>query len=452
MGIFLFMGGLGRASRRECDPMGEGRRVPARSYNSGFELAHDTYNGITAASDGKIYYVLCSESIDVGAQVYSFDPATSAIRHLSDLTEACGGKGAKAIPQNKSHVSFWEVDGKLYFASDIGYYTIDQGMETMGTPPPGYKPYPGGYFLSYDMATGKFESLAREPHGEGIFAMTIDPVRARLYGISWPSGYFIRYDLAKRELKDLGKVSMDGEAGRGPKYRTLCRSLVLNPEDGSVYFTTAEGFILRYRLDRDSLERVEGEDMKKDYFGHYDPSLPGTMAYNWRQALWYKREKCIYGVHGNSGYLFRFDPYAPRVEVLDRITSEPSRRSGMYDQFSYGYLGFALGPDGHTLYYLTGGPIYVDGKRVVGRSGTAKGESKGDENLHLVTYDILNAHYIDHGAIFFKDGQRPSYVNSLAVAKDGSVYSLSRITENGQTRTDLMSIPNPFHSTDVSGL
>ena len=445
MTFLLLSMGLGNTSRFEWDHMAEQRRVLARSYNSGFGLAHDTYNGITAASDGKIYYVLCSESIDVGAQVYSFDPATATILHLGDLTEACGDRGSKAIPQNKSHVSFWEADGKLYFASDIGYYTIDKGMETMGSPPPGYKPYPGGCFLAYDMAAEKFESLAREPHGEGIFAMTIDPTRARLYGLSWPSGYFIRYDLAKRHGKDLGKVSMDGEAGRGPKYRTLCRSLVLDPQDGSVYFTTADGFILRYQYDRDCIERVQGEDMKKDYFGYFDPSSPGTMAYNWRQALWYPPDRCIYGVHGNSGYLFRFDPYIPRVEVIERLTSLPSRRSGMFDQFSYGYLGFALGPDGHTLHYLTGGPIYVDGKRLAGKSSTAKGESKGDENLHLVTYDILKAHYIDHGAIFFNDGQRPSYVNSLAVAKDGTMYALSRIKEKGQTRTDLMSVPSPFH-------
>lgn len=418
----------------------------AKTYNSGFELAHDTYNGITAASDGKIYYVLCSESIDVGAQVYCYDPPADTIRHLGDLTEACGDKGLKAIPQNKSHVSFWESGGKLYFASDIGYYTIENGMETVGVPPPGYQPYPGGYFLAYDMADGKFESLAKEPHGEGIFAMTIDAGRGRLYGISWPSGYFIYYDFAKKKLKDLGKVSMDGEAGRGPKYRTLCRSLVLDPEDGSVYLTTADGFIFRYRPDRDCIERMPDEDMKKDYFGYYDPASPGTMAYNWRQVLWYPPDKCIYGVHGNSGYLFRFDPHVPRVEVLERLTSEPSKRSGMFDEFSYGYLGFTLGPDGHTLHYLTGGPIYVDGKRVVGKSSTAKGESKGEENLHLVTYDILKAHYIDHGAIFFEDGQRPSYVNSLAVAKDGTAYALSRITENGQTRTDLMSIPSPFRS------
>jgi hypothetical protein len=451
LGIFLILAGAGFSCNpsSSVDQPGEAKKekpLVARTFNSGFELAHDSYNGISGASDGKIYYVLSSEAIDVGAQIYSYDPVSGTLRHLGDLTEVCGEKGLKAIPQNKSHVKFWESGGKLYFASHIGYYTIKNGMETMGVPPPGYKPYPGGHFLSYDMTTGKFENLAKEPHQEGIIAMTLDPGRGRLYGLSWPSGYFLRYDLAKKEMKDLGKTSMEGEAVRGPKFRTLCRSLVVDPEDGSVYFTTADGFILRYRYDRDCIERVQDEDMKKDYFGSYDPTSSGSMGYNWRQALWYSPEKCVYGVHGNSGYLFRFDPRVPRIEVLDRLTSEPSQRSGMYDEFSYGYLGFTLGPDGHTLYYLTGGPIYVNGKRLAGKSSTAKGESKGQEDLHLITYDIPNAKYMDHGAIFFKDGQRPSYVNSIAVGKDGAVYALSRITENGHTRTDLIGIPSPFKS------
>ena len=79
------------------------------------------------------------------------------------------------------------------------------------------------------------------------------------------------------------------------------------------------------------------------------------------------------------------------------------------------------------------------------------GESKGIEDLHLVTYDIPTGKYIDHGAIFFADGQRPSYVNSIAVGKDGTVYALSRITENGKTRTDLMSIPAAQHPRSRSG-
>ena len=116
----------------------------------------------------------------------------------------------------------------------------------------------------------------------------------------------------------------------------------------------------------------------------------------------------------------------------------------MGDQFSYGYLGFKLGPDGHTIYYLTGAPIYENGKRVKGAASTAKGEAKGLEDLHLITYDLNDGKYLDHGAVFFPDGTRPLYVNSIAIGNDGTVYTLGRVTENGKTRTDLISIPNPF--------
>jgi hypothetical protein len=168
------------------------------------------------------------------------------------------------------------------------------------------------------------------------------------------------------------------------------------------------------------------------------------MGYNWRQTFWRAKDKMIYGVHGNSGYLFRFDPRAPRIEVLDRITSEPSKRCGMFDQFSYGYLGFGPGPDGKTIHYLTGGPIYIDGKRLAGKATTAMGEAKGLEDLHLITYDIEKLKYTDNGAVFYENSQRPLYVNAITVGKDGMVYTLPRITENGKTRSDLVAIPGPL--------
>jgi hypothetical protein len=96
------------------------------------------------------------------------------------------------------------------------------------------------------------------------------------------------------------------------------------------------------------------------------------MCYNWRKIFWHPKEQVAYGVHGNSGYLFRFDPRTEKVELVERITSEPSRKSGMFDQFSYGYLGFQLGPDDETIYYLTGGPIYEDGKRLKGEDADCK--------------------------------------------------------------------------------
>jgi hypothetical protein len=416
----------------------------ARIHDSGFTLAHDTYNGMGTGSDGNIYYVLCSESYRIGAQMYCYEPGADRIRHLGDLTEACGEKGLKAVVQGKSHVNFVEAQGKLYFATHIGYYSLIDGMEKIGIPPEGYAAYPGGHFLSYDLETGTFQALARAPQGEGILSMTMDTRRGRLYGLTWPTGTFIRYDLASATLENLGPTARQGENGKGDQYRTICRSLVVDPQDGTVYYTNGDGDIFACRVERDTLEKLPDVDLRKDYFGIYDPTSPGHMGYNWRQTVWYAPKRSVYGVHGNSGYLFRFDPSVPRVEVLDRLTSRPSQRSGMFDQFSYGYLGFALGPDGRTLHYLTGGPVYVDGKRVAGKRETSMGESKGIENLHLVTYDIPAARYTDHGPIFFADGSRPAYVNSIAVGRDGTVYSLSRLQRNGRTVTDLISIPGPF--------
>ncbi|MCP5114914.1 MAG: hypothetical protein GY953_29130, partial [bacterium] len=123
----------------------------ACTFHSGFDLSHDTYNGLGVASDGKVYYILCAESPETGGQMYSFDPATDRIEHLGDLTEASGEQGLKAIPQGKSHVPFYEAGGKLYFATHVDFYTEKDGRELMGEPPPGYGVYPGGHFLAYEM-------------------------------------------------------------------------------------------------------------------------------------------------------------------------------------------------------------------------------------------------------------------------------------------------------------
>ena len=73
-------------------PMVSGK-LTAKTYNSGFALAHDTYNGMLAASDGKIYYVLSAEPQDVAGQMFVYDPATDKTKFVGDLTEACGEKG-----------------------------------------------------------------------------------------------------------------------------------------------------------------------------------------------------------------------------------------------------------------------------------------------------------------------------------------------------------------------
>lgn len=424
--------------------------IRATVYNSNFELSHDTYNGMYAADDGMIYYVLCSQSIDEGGKMYSFNPETKDIILCGDLTEACGEKGLKTIPQGKSHVNFIEKDGKLFFSTHIGYYSIVDGMEEIGIPSEGYLPYPGGHLLSYDVTTRKFEDYAIVPHREGVLTMNMDTRRNIIYGITWPSGYFFKYEVDRNIMTDYGRISMDGENGKGGRYRSLCRSIVIDPDNGNAYFTVSEGTIFYYDPNTNQIVTVAEDNLRKDYFGYYDPSTPGHMGYNWRQVFWYAPHKCIYGVHGNSGYFFRFDPYAKKVDVLDRITSRASQLSGMYDQFSYGYLGLALAPNQRTVYYLTGSPLYINGQRVAGKSKTARGEAKGLENLNLVTYDLLNCQYQDHGSVYFDDGSVPLYVNSIAIGRDGHIYFLGRVTGKESVRTELIQIPDPFFNRQKS--
>lgn len=422
------------------------KELIAATYDSGFDKAHDTYNAITKASDGRIYYILSSDHIDVGGKMYVFDPLLDKVEFLGDLTEICGEGGKKIIPQGKSHVRFYESDGKLYFSTHVGYYELIDGMDRLPVDPPdGYELYAGGHILSYDLQSRAFEDLAIIPEGEGVVSMTMDKERRQIFGITWPRGHFFHYDVDAGQLKMLGQISGNGEAGQpGEDFRSLCRSLVVDPKDGTVYVSISEGDILHYHPPIGKLVTLPHLNLRIDYFGKYDPTQPGSMGYNWRKIFWYGPEDMAYAVHGNSGYLFRIDLRQQQLEIVERITSELSRKCGMFDQFSYGYLGFQLGPDGKTIYYLTGGPIYENGKRLKGEDEIAKGAAKGLENLHLVTFDLAKREYRDHGPIFYANGQRPLYVNSIAVGDDGSIYTLARIERDGHTMTDLIRIPSPF--------
>ncbi|MFD2937443.1 NHL repeat-containing protein [Spirosoma flavum] len=422
--------------------------LTAKRYYSGFALASDAYNAIAAASDGKIYYVLSSESYEQGGQMYVYDPKNDETQFIADLTGVCGEADKKAIPQGKSHVRFYEFEGKLYFATHCNIYETIDGIP--GLPqhvPDGFTTYPGGHILSYDLATGKFQDVAIAPNGEGVLTLTIDRVRGYLYALTWPLGNLLQYTIATRNLQHIGLTCGRGEAGTvGDDYRVICRSMFAAPSDGKLYLSTAEGDILTYCPDTKTITKVDGPHLRLDYLGRYDPTRPGSMAYNWRKISWSASEEVAYGVHGNSGYLFRFDPGQSTLTLLERITSEPSRRSGMFDQFRYGYLGFQLGPDDNTIYYLTGGPIPVDEKQQEGEESTINESGSLPENLHLVTYHLPTCQYQDHGPIYYADGTRPSHVNSIAIGADGTIYALARFYHEGHLIQDLIKIPTIFSS------
>lgn len=385
--------------------------IPARLHPAGFKKADSNFYSLSRASDGNIYYTLSSHDVNTHGRVYRYEPKADKVTLLGDLGELTGEAGKKSIPQGKSHCPFFEFDGKLYLSTQYGFFLSSGDKERPAGVPEGYRPYPGGHFLSYDLANGKFEDLVTGPAEEGIIAMQLDPARKRIYGLTWPKGYFLVYDISTRCLRNLGKVSRDGETGEGQGYLCLCRSLGLWPETGDIYFTNADGEILRYCFKKDIVESVAGVNMKRDIFGTWDPHQPGHQGYNWRDLFWHDEEHVFYGVHPRSAYLFRFDPTRPRLTLLDRICSQEFRESGQFETFRYGYLSLRLGLDKRTIYYLTSGELPVDDARKV------------REVVHLVTYHLPTGRYLDHGILQLPDGRYPKTAHTLAVHPNGRLYA-----------------------------
>ncbi len=395
--------------------------LTARLYTSAFKLSDSNFYSASLISDGRIYYTLCSHGLDSYARVYRYDPASDDIEELADIGEIVGEAGTKSIPQGKSHSPYYEHAGKLYFATHYGYYNPSADRESPGIVPEGYQPYPGGHFIEHDIAAGTFRDLGKAPPEEGILTFHMDAGRGRLYGLTWPRGHFISHDLSTGQVRDHGRVSRGGELGAGDQYFCLCRCFGLDPRTGKVYWTNADGEIRFYDPDHDKLSALAEPTLRREVFGQWDTTKPGHQGYNWRHIWWYEPWQCFLGVHPKSGYLFRFEPEAGELELIERLAAEPLRRDGSFEPFRYGYLTLELGPDGETIYYVTGdhGLIAEDGRKV-------------KNTLRLVTYHLPTGRYQDHGVIRLEDGRYPTLTQSLVVHPNGRLFSVPWIEKLGQ--------------------
>ena len=64
--------------------------VDGKMIDAEFLYGDSNYHAIVRASDGNVYYVICSHNTKSGAHMFRYDPRTGEVVNLSDLTAEVG--------------------------------------------------------------------------------------------------------------------------------------------------------------------------------------------------------------------------------------------------------------------------------------------------------------------------------------------------------------------------
>ena len=131
-----------------------------------------------------------------------------------------------------------------------------------------YNKYAGGHIYKYEPKTGDsqrytnddqcpLEDLGIPVPGNTVYAMTFNPEKTKIYGLSYPEANFFIFDLKTKQSRNLGDI-MTHKVYSGPErhWRTVPRVLYCDPNNGRVYTSGDNGFIICYDPKTDSIKQT----------------------------------------------------------------------------------------------------------------------------------------------------------------------------------------------------
>jgi len=389
------------------------------------------WDGLYAASDGKVYSALITEG--GSAHIYLYDPKTDTHRMICDAAEFLGERGQGIRPSSKIHCQPVEDnDGNIYFV------TLNNGS---GPRSIDFTSWRGGHWIKYNPKTGKFEDLGLVALGDGPYPLVIDKERMYLFGISF-TGYLYRCDIKNRTTKNLGRVSN----------WDICRSLFCD-DQGNVYGSFPTAKIFKYDAKDEKVYDLS-------ICMPYDPTIfPGRLhnpvvdrTHGWRKILWDPTEKVAYGVTGGSGsILFKYDPDdgpEGKITELTKLCDSKFLATDRKD-VPYSTLTLALDIKRRKIYFAPSARKYALDRYI---------ETFGsDAPHHLIMYDLKIKKRTDLGVMRTIDGRRVFGCEGASVGSDGTVYLCGQVemkdpkNATRHTRTDNVPIalrliiykPNP---------
>lgn len=356
-------------------------------------------NAITSlltAKDGKIYGGTSGEE----AYIFMFDPVNNKVKHL--------GK----IPGHESvhHSMVEDKEGNIYIGTGMNMFneiTISEFGDQIDVSfdkilwkdiKNYFSKYPGGKLYKYDPVKSNnlvklpdmscdLEDLGIPLANNSIYALTINPGKEEIYGITYPDGHFFIYSIKNKKFRDLGEIDQK-IVFHGPEryWRSLPRSLICDDE-GNVYMSGTDG-IIQYYCPRS--EKIIKTEMK----------IPGDYYYiqfftDYAVVDYFTKDDSglIYG--GTSdGYLFSINPSGMKLSNLGKVRSTPRLRC------------LAVADDGK---------VYI-----------MAGERSASRPCQFYSYDPKTAEFEDLGLLIIDRSPyyywRGQQFDAMVKGKDGTIY------------------------------
>jgi hypothetical protein len=216
----------------------------------------------------------------------------------------------------------------------------------------------GGHLLriEFDGAAFAVDDLGVPVAGRGVFALTADPDRGHLYGITYPDGSFFRYDISTTNVELFEETAITDRQHShyhhyGLKHRDVLSRALLVDGEGRVWGSRPVNRIFFYDPAAGKLVTIEEE--LPTVWGR----RPLGRADSWALAP----DGTIYGGNAGDGQLFRIDPNTMQVSNLGKPIMSP-RMTGIAfggDGRLYGVAGFRPGY-GHLFVYDTARHDFID--------------------------------------------------------------------------------------------
>lgn len=393
---------LAIASSSDQKVIFQSRSFPHNLKEDGFWAA------IHAGKDGKVYIGLNTEG-GGSAQFYIYDPVTDKIRHRADLSEFLGEKGKAIQTHAKIHTKFCEDEqGRIYFATG-----------NMGAGPNEVDPrtWKGGRWCRYDPAKDNLDDLGQILPGTGVYGLTIDKKRMRLYGTAH-NGHFVIFDIDKGVTIDKGRMHYNA--------RSVTRTIVID-DNGNVYGTYLLDRVFKYDIKTERLLDLSIQmPSNKEIF----PRTHSIYKRYMRAGIWHSGHQRIYGVEGGTSILFSYDPFDGREGRMQKMAQLiPQNLSEMLIKSHYATLTFTKGLD-DKIYYLPIGPLESN------QENSSIPFDRWAGQAQLIVFDLISMTKTCFGPAFTEDGMRvidmltgaPS--GGATIAPDGTIYMVVFVEEN----------------------